>query len=131
MLICIDKFSQSSKLHNYLCIALSDVRSLLLDYMKLKKFNLPFGAQIFKSFSDEARIRIMFLLSNEKELCISDIEHILDFTQTKTSRHVAYLKNAGLLSQRKKDQWVFYQIKEEVLGMVEQIFKFLTLSSSC
>lgn len=68
----------------------------------------------------------MFLLANEKELCISDIEHILDFTQTKTSRHVAYLKNAGLLSQRKKDQWVFYQIKEEVLGMVEQIFKFLS-----
>ncbi|RJE71880.1 metalloregulator ArsR/SmtB family transcription factor [Reichenbachiella sp. MSK19-1] len=93
--------------------------------MKLKNFNLQYGSQIFKSFSDEARIRIMSLLFNHEELCISDIEHILDFTQTKTSRHITYLKNAGLLSYRKVDQWVFYEIKEEVMGMVAQIFKFL------
>lgn len=67
----------------------------------------------------------MFLLFNHDELCISDMEHILDFTQTKTSRHITYLKNAGLLNSRKDDQWVVYEIKEEVLGMVDQIFKFL------
>ena len=93
--------------------------------MQLKHFNLQFGSQIFKSFSEEARVRIMFLLFNETELSISDIEHVLDFTQTKTSRHITYLKHAGLLKSRKQDQWVFYQIKEEVLGMVSQIFKFL------
>jgi len=94
--------------------------------MKLKKFNLQVGARIFKAFSDDARIRIMFLLTHQKELCITDIEHVLDFTQTKTSRHVAFLRNAGLLNARRKDQWIYYQIKEEVLGMVEQIFKFLS-----
>ena len=93
--------------------------------MQLKNFNLQFGSQIFKSFSEEARVRIMFLLFNESELSISDVEHILEFTQTKTSRHLTYLKHAGLLNSRKKDQWVFYQIKEEVMGMVSQIFKFL------
>lgn len=93
--------------------------------MKLKNFSLQYGSQIFKSFSDEARIRILFLLYNQEELCISDLEHILDFTQTKTSRHITYLKNAGLLSVRKHNQWVFYQIKEEVLEMIAQIFTFL------
>ncbi|MCV9387981.1 ArsR/SmtB family transcription factor [Reichenbachiella ulvae] len=93
--------------------------------MKLKHFNLQYGSQIFKSFSDEARIRILFLLYNHEELCISDIEHILEFTQTKTSRHITYLKNAGLLNSRKVDQWVFYSIKEEVMGIVAQIFKYL------
>ncbi|MFT7033574.1 MAG: ArsR family transcriptional regulator [Cyclobacteriaceae bacterium] len=93
--------------------------------MKLKNFNLHFGAQIFKSFSDESRIRIMYLLYRNEELCISDLELILDFTQTKTSRHITYLKNAGLLSFRKKDQWVFYHIKEEALDIVDQIFSFL------
>lgn len=93
--------------------------------MKLKHFNLQYGSQIFKSFSDEARIRILFLLFNHEELCISDIEHILEFTQTKTSRHITYLKNAGLLNSRKADQWVFYTIKEEVMGIVAQIFKYL------
>lgn len=94
--------------------------------MILKKFNLKVGAQIFKAFSDDARIRIMFLLTRQKELCITDIEHVLDFSQTKTSRHVAYLKNAGLLSARKKDQWIYYSIKEEVMGLVDQVFRFLS-----
>lgn len=93
--------------------------------MNLKHFNLQFGAQIFKSFSEEARVRIIFLLFHENELTVTDLEHILDFTQTKTSRHVTYLKNAGLLKARKRDQWIFYQIKEEGMGIIDQIFKFL------
>lgn len=93
--------------------------------MKLKKFNLQYGSQIFKSFADEARIRIMFLLYNHEELCISDLEHILEFTQTKTSRHISYLKNAGLLNAKKYDQWVVYEIKEEAMIIVSQIFEFL------
>ncbi|MEQ6118539.1 metalloregulator ArsR/SmtB family transcription factor [Reichenbachiella sp. MALMAid0571] len=93
--------------------------------MKLKNFNLQFGTQIFKSFSDESRVRIMYLLYRNEELCISDLELILDFTQTKTSRHITYLKHAGLLSFRKQDQWVFYHVKEEVLDIVDRIFKFL------
>ena len=93
--------------------------------MKLKNFNLQTGAQIFKSFSDESRIRILYLLLRNEELCISDLELILDFTQTKTSRHITYLKNAGLLNYRKQDQWVFYHIKEEALDIVDQLFQYL------
>ena len=93
--------------------------------MRLKSFTLTFGSQIFKSFSDEARIRILFLLHQNKELCISDLEQILGFTQTKTSRHVNYLKNAGLVNSRKVDQWIFYFVKDEVYDIVNQIFGFL------
>ncbi|MDX1904672.1 MAG: metalloregulator ArsR/SmtB family transcription factor, partial [Thermonemataceae bacterium] len=64
--------------------------------MRVKHFNLTVGSQIFKAFSDESRIRIMYLLFKNKEMCISDLELILDFTQTKISRHLIYLKNAGL-----------------------------------
>ncbi|MCR9253350.1 MAG: metalloregulator ArsR/SmtB family transcription factor [bacterium] len=97
--------------------------------MRLKNFSLTYGTQIFKSFSEEPRIRIIHLLYRKKELCISDLEVILDFTQTKTSRHIAYLKNAGLVSSRKKDQWVIYSIKEEVIDFVGQIFEFLNKDS--
>ena len=97
--------------------------------MRLKSFSLTFGSQIFKSFSDEARIRILFLLYQNKELCISDLEQILGFTQTKTSRHVNYLKNAGLVNSRKVDQWIFYFLKEEVFDFVTQIFSYLNKDS--
>lgn len=93
--------------------------------MRLKNFSLQYGTQIFKSFSEEARVRILFLLFNQKELCITDIELSLEFTQTKTSRHLAYLRNAGLVNVRKIDQYMFYSIKEEVSEIVSQIFQFL------
>jgi ArsR family transcriptional regulator len=93
--------------------------------MRLKNFTLVLGSQIFKAFSDESRVRILFLLHHYPELCISDLEHILDFTQTKTSRHLTYLKNSALVGSRKQDQWVFYQIKEEVKDFVSQIFGYL------
>lgn len=93
--------------------------------MRLKNFNLSYGTQIFKSFADDSRTRIIHLLYRKEELCITDLESILDFTQTKTSRHITYLKNAGMVTARKYDQWVFYSIKEEGYNMVSQIFNFL------
>jgi ArsR family transcriptional regulator len=93
--------------------------------VRLKNFSLSYGTQIFKAFSDESRVRIIHLLFIHKELTITDLESILDFTQTKTSRHLGYLKNSGLVNTRKKDQWVIYSIKEEVYDMVSQMIDFL------
>lgn len=93
--------------------------------MRLKNFSLSFGSQIFKACSDESRLRILHLIYRNKEMCISDLEQILDFTQTKTSRHLIYLKNSGILTTRKHDQWVFYNLKDEVYEIINQIFQFL------
>ncbi|OEK02267.1 transcriptional regulator [Roseivirga sp. 4D4] len=98
--------------------------------MRLKNFSLSFGSQIFKSVSDESRVRILHLLYRNGELTISDIEHILEFTQTKTSRHITYLKNSGMVSARKVDQWVFYSIREEVEELTNRIFDFLVKDAS-
>ena len=58
-------------------------------------------------------------------MCNSDIEQILDYTQTKTSRHMSYLKNAGIVNYKKYDQWIFYQIQDEVQGLIGQIWNYL------
>jgi ArsR family transcriptional regulator len=93
--------------------------------MRLKKFNIEYGKTIFKSFSDVSRIRILNILANRKEASISDLEMILNFTQTKTSRHIYYLKNSGLLNSENKDQFIFYSLREEALDIIDQIFDFL------
>lgn len=93
--------------------------------MRLKSFNLTLGSQIFKACADESRIRILHLIFLNGEMCISDLEKILDFTQAKTSRHLIYLKNSGILTYRRYNHWVFYQIKEEVAEIMKQIFQFL------
>ncbi|MDS1030386.1 metalloregulator ArsR/SmtB family transcription factor [Bacillota bacterium LX-D] len=64
---------------------------------------------ILKALSDETRLRIINLLY-EKELCVCDIMETLQITQTKASRHLSYLKNSGLVSDRKHAQWVYYSI---------------------
>lgn len=62
-----------------------------------------------KALSDETRLRILNLLY-EKELCVCDIMETLQITQAKASRHLIYLKNAGLVKDRKHAQWVYYSL---------------------
>jgi len=93
--------------------------------MRLKNISLNYGMRVFKALSEEPRVRILHLLIQNKELSISDLEHILDFTQTKTSRHLSYLKNAGLVGSKRIDQWTFYYILDEAIEIIIQIFKFI------
>lgn len=64
---------------------------------------------ILKSLSDETRLRILNLLY-ERELCVCDIMETLQISQAKASRHLSYLKNTGLVADRKHAQWVYYSI---------------------
>jgi ArsR family transcriptional regulator len=94
--------------------------------MRLKNFNLTLGSQIFKACADESRLRIINLIFTNGEMCITDIEKILEFTQAKTSRHLIYFKNSGILTFRRYNHFVFYQIKDEVFEIVKQMLQFLS-----
>lgn len=93
--------------------------------MRLKNFTLNFSVQFYKCLSDDSRLRVLFLVHQNQEMCISDLELILDFTQAKTSRHLSYLKSNGVLNSKKVDQWVFYYVKEEVKDLLAQTLKFV------
>ena len=93
--------------------------------MRLKHFTVAFGQQLFKAFGDESRVRLLHLLWRNQEMCISDLEQVLDFTQTKTSRQLLYLKNAGLVSFRRLDNWMFYFIKDEAADLAQQLLSLM------
>lgn len=93
--------------------------------MRLKHFSVAFGQQLFKALGDESRVRILHLLWRNQEMCISDLEQVLDFTQTKTSRQLLYLKNAGLVSFRRLDNWAFYFIKDEMADLVHPFLGYM------
>jgi len=93
--------------------------------LKLKNFSLSFGTQIFKALGDESRLRILNLMFYKEELTISDLELILDFTQTKTARLMGILKNAGLVQSKRKDHWVFYRIKYEASELLSELLLFM------
>jgi len=97
--------------------------------MRFTSFQLNIGSNVFKALSEEARIRILYLIYKNEEMCISDLEQILDYTQSKTSRHITYIRNCGLLSSRTQDQWVFYSIKEEYMGIMSQVLTYMDKDS--
>ena len=79
-------------------------------------------ATIFKALSDETRLKILYLLGI-RPLCVCEIMGALKITQTKASRHLIYLKNAGLLDSRKDDRWVLYEIRKDLPRELEGILE--------
>ncbi len=67
------------------------------------------SAEIFKALADETRLRILNLLIRG-ELCVCDIMEVLDIGQSKASRHLAYLRNVGLVSDRRDGVWMHYSL---------------------
>ena len=51
--------------------------------MRLKNFTLSFITQLFKCLAEDTRLRILFQIHKNSEMCISDLELILDYTQAK------------------------------------------------
>ncbi len=66
---------------------------------------------VFKSLSEETRLRIVKLLEHG-ELCVCDIVAALDMIQPKVSFHLAVLKEAGLIKDRKQGKWTHYSIAD-------------------
>ena len=69
------------------------------------------AAHFFKALSDETRLRILGLLL-QGELCVCDLVAVLDLPQSTISRHLAYLKNSGLVEDRREGVWMHYQLKK-------------------
>jgi ArsR family transcriptional regulator len=64
---------------------------------------------MFRAFSDPTRLRILNLLGRG-ELCVCDLVRIIDVPQPKISRHLAYLRRAGLVIGRKQGLWMYYKL---------------------
>ncbi len=66
---------------------------------------------IFKAFSDETRLRILKLLEHG-ELCVCELVAALDLVQPKISFHLAILREADLVKDRKEGKWTHYRLNE-------------------
>ncbi|QCX34313.1 winged helix-turn-helix transcriptional regulator [Caloramator sp. E03] len=82
--------------------------------------------EIFKALGDENRIRILNLLIKQ-ELCVCEIEAVLNMTQSNVSRHLNKLKNAGIITSEKKSQWVYYKIDNKFIKENNLLYEFLKI----
>lgn len=84
--------------------------------------------QLFKNLSDETRLGIVLLLKERGELCVCDLCAALDQSQPKISRHLAMLRESGLLLDRKQGKWVHYRLSPHMPAWAAQVIAQAWLS---
>jgi ArsR family transcriptional regulator len=66
----------------------------------------------YKCLSDDTRLKCLLLLQIKKELCVCDLMQALQQSQPKVSRHLADLRNCGLVTDERQGKWVYYRINK-------------------
>lgn len=80
--------------------------------------------ELFKAIGDENRLRILNLLT-DYELCVCEIEVLLDLNQSNVSRHLGKLKSSGVISSYKDGQWIHYRLSDEFKKNSTDLLKYL------
>lgn len=69
---------------------------------------------LFATLADPIRLRCIALIWGEGELCVCELVAALDLPQPKISRHLAVMRDAGILRDRRAAQWVLYALAPEM-----------------
>ena len=79
-------------------------------------------AQIYALAGNDARLKILYLLELEAELCPCDLSDVLQMTVPAISQHLRKLKDANLVRTRKTGQTIFYSIIPDQANVIRQLF---------
>lgn len=86
--------------------------------------------QFFKCLSDETRLHATLLIYREGELCVCELMEALSDSQPKISRHLAQLRYCGVLDDKRRGQWVFYAIAEDMPAWSREVLDAATTAMS-
>lgn len=74
---------------------------------------------------NEVRLKIMFLLEEEAELCPCDLADILEMSIPAISQHLRKMKDGNVIESRRAGQTIFYSLKSEQLQLLRPFFKYI------
>lgn len=77
----------------------------------------------FKMLADSTRMRCLMLMQAEGELCVCEFTHALNLSQPKISRHLAHLREAGVLVVRRQGTWMYYRINPDLQAWALKIIQ--------
>ena len=83
------------------------------------KYDLPL---LFAALADRTRLRLLNLM-NGKEVCVCYFVEILGQSQPKISRHLAYLRRAGIVAARREGKWMHYKIVDPANAGASRILR--------
>lgn len=87
---------------------------------------LDLTTKVFNLAGNAARLKILFLLHKEGEMCPCDLSDILDISVGGVSQHLRKLKDGGLVKDKKVGQTVFYSLVEANLAIIKPVLESLS-----
>lgn len=79
---------------------------------------------------NEVRLKIMFLLEEENELCPCDLADILGMSIPAVSQHLRKMRDGNVIEARRSGQTIFYSLKSEQLQILRPFFKYIISQNS-
>ena len=76
---------------------------------------------IFAAIAHPLRLRALLLLDQEGELCVCELTHALGVSQPMVSRHLAQLRQWGMVNDRRQGLWVHYRLHDELPEWARQV----------
>ena len=86
-------------------------------------------SNILSLAGNEVRLKIVFLLEEEKELCPCDLADILGMTIPAVSQHLRKLKDGNIVETRKEGQTIYYSLTQENLKILKPFFKHINVQT--
>ncbi len=83
--------------------------------------------RVLELSGNEVRLKILFLLDQERELCPCDISDILGISIPAVSQHLRKLKDGGMIESRRSGQTIYYSLLQEHLATIAPFFKWIEL----
>lgn len=71
---------------------------------------------LFAALGDRARVKILFALQEEEELCVCDVAHVLGVSISTASHHLRKLRDLKLLKYRNDGKMAYYSLRDEFAG---------------
>ena len=83
--------------------------------------NIKRETDFFKTFADDTRIKIIYILDKMGSMCVNDIAYVLDMTKSAISHQLKYLKDNRLVKVEKNGKSVFYSLNDKHVKDVFEI----------
>lgn len=78
---------------------------------------------LFSALAHDTRLRCLLLLLSEEELCVCELTHAIGAAQPHMSRHLAQLREVGLVVDRREGLWIYYRINPELPAWVHEVLR--------
>lgn len=97
---------------------------------RAKPEQLSDALSFYKALADDTRLKTLLLIQQHQELCVCELTAALTETQPKISRHLAQLRKAAILQDRRHGQWVFYRLADNLPDWALEVLRLTAANNS-